>query len=401
MSQATQTSLFPTAKQLPLGLSTRQRAEQLADARLNVSRSVENDLLAKIAETVIVDKRLALNEMLFRPSENKRELHLFYKGEGEDAPYTLHRNALGSFAEKAGIPIKYVNYLLQSVQPEKQAMSLLCDNLNRLFHFCQVDTEKAFLHRTVGKEVRAFLSNRYNTNIASLPTLRAFVDSFRALGAKAVDPTSSSLRYSLKAFLPQVYEAFDGQYLCFGVGWTNSDFGLGSLRIAQTIYDPLGGSSCVLDAEYKRVHLGGVRQGGNIDLDAKALASEIDAVAGAIHSSVTQMLNEDNVASTLAGIRAAQNANVDWRTLKGQLSKFLVTEEVDTIEAFFKTPSVASNLPPLGYGPDGTPVPSKWWAASAVSAIAAASSDEDRRLELQTEAGKLLNAFFKKTEEAE
>jgi hypothetical protein len=380
----------------------KERAEQAMRFRLKQSAAVERNILEQVAATVIVDKRKALNEMLFQPNLETGRLQIFYKGEPE--PYTIHRHALATLAEKSGVKMQFVNYM-ERLEPRAVALGHLADTLNILFHKCRLepenkkDAEKSFLHRTVGKELRGFLSNRYNTNIASLPTLRAFVESCRERGASPTDLTSSDLRHSLKAFLPDVFEAFPGQFLCFGVTWANSDFGVGMLKIAQTVWDPLRGTSTVLDAEFRRVHLGGVRQGGDLELNAKALAAETDAVAESIRSAVEQLLKPETIEATLKAIASANDAQISWTQLKGHLQKFLDVSEVDTIATFFEKPAMmGKDLPPLGCAADGTPVPSKWWASAAVAKLAQGEENEDRRLDLQSQAGKFLEAFLKAEE---
>ncbi len=59
-----------------------------------------------------------------------------------------------------------------------------------------------------------------------------------------------------------------------------------------------------------------------------------------------------------------------------------------TLESFLTEGS--SELPRAGLGQDGEPLPSRWWAAAAVSHLAAKQVDPTRELELKQEAGKFL-----------
>lgn len=378
------------------------QVRQRVSARLDLAAHTEEQMIKRVADTVIVDLLAYGNEIIFTWGAEGR-LRIHYKGHGgKDGGLTLHRHALNGLASTVGVPAQYVTNLLKGAGNRPFMGELLAHTLNQLFHRTPElsDTLKGaagkFLHRTVNGELRAFLTSKYNTNVASLPTLRAFVSAARAVNARFLDGHAGVLRNTLKAFQEAPREVSPGKYLVFGVTWTNSDFGAGSLSIAQTLWDPNTNTRIVLDASYKKVHLGGVRQGDGHALSNNALRAETEAVAAAVDSAVSDLLSAQSIEATLVAVRAAQEKSIDWRTLRTRLKDFLYANEIDTISSFFEEGSqVVTTLTPPGRDFDGNVVASRWWAASLIGEMASQTPDLERRAELEREAGRFLNEFFK------
>jgi hypothetical protein len=361
-------------------------AQARADARFNHGEVQENKLLQYIADLVIRDRLIAPKAMRFVVTDSG--VRLCYPN--EDTYYSIHRHALGQLAGKVELPITYLNKLdVQSTNDWRR--TLLIDNLNTLFQ--SIDFEKGsenarFLHRIVGNELRGFLSRRFNRHLASLPLLRAFVESVREAGAKPIEATSTDLRWTLKCYLPQVFEAFPGQFICVGVSESNSDFGAGKLSITQTIWDPLRDTRSVLDESISRVHLGSVLEDSDIEVSDDTAVKEVEAQAGAIRDAVTQLLAPEAIDKALKAIKLAHEQEIPWHQLKGQLARILYEKELATVETLLASPDVI-DLPPVGRTASGDPLPTKWWASSVVSRLAS-NLDDDRKMELQQFAGKFL-----------
>lgn len=355
----------------------------------------EQKLINTVAQTVIVDKLVPPKAMSFwidgaQPSGDC--VRLQYGGE---TSVTVHRHALNQLAQKVSMPMTYLNMLHGSADAWKH--ELLTHNLNELYHrpdwLERGGNTTKFLHRVVGNELRGFLSRRYNRYLASAPLLRAYVDQCRAEGARPVEATSSPVRSALKYLLPNIFEAFPGEYICMGVEWSNSDFGAGKLKVLQTVWRVSTGTASVLDEGLSRAHIGSVIEDSDIEMSDETARKEVEAQQSAVRDHVRQYLSYATVDRLLVAIRAARDEQIPWGQLRGRLRDVLGKENVDWLQNVLDNKGASIiDLPPVSFAPDGTPTPNRYWASSAISVIASKTEDPDRRLDLQREAGKLLAA---------
>ncbi|WP_394831815.1 hypothetical protein LVJ94_35395 [Pendulispora rubella] len=346
-------------------------------------------LLQRVASTVIVDKLAYPARTDFEVRDGKVCIRYL----PNDDVFTIHPHALAQLAEKAGLP---PSFALKRARGEEWEKQLVCTNLNTLFQRTQFLTSEGeptrFLHRIIGKELRGFLTRRFKRHLASIPLLRAFVEACRKSCAEPVEAISTDIRFSLKAFLPQVFQAFPGQYVCVGVEWANSDFGAGKLLISQTVWDPLRDTHAVLDHKISRVHLGSIIEESDLEISSETAAKEVDALAHATRDMVLKLLNEETIERLLHGIQVAHEHQLSWRQLRRQLALFLARKEIAHVEDLLTSDGVV-DLPPAGQDENGERVPTRWWASNAIGYLAKRTADPGRKLELQYEAGKLLKGL--------
>lgn len=373
------------------------RAEVAAHARFDIGEREKDALLERVASTVIRDKLVTPKAMTFIPSHKidldpykDSELRLQYK---ENEVVKIHHHALGQLAAKVELPMAFVNKL--RVSKEDWKISLLAHNLNELYgHTKFAGDAPRFLHRVVNDELRGFLSRRFNRHLASLPMLRAFVEAYERAMALPVESAASDVRVSLKAFLPQVFEAYPGQYICVGVEWSNSDFGAGRLAITQTVWDPLRGTRAVMDEPISKIHVGSVIEDADIEMSDETMSKEVETQASAINDAVKQYLSEEQVSRMVRAIKVAHEEEIPFSSLRGQWRNILLKKELESVEALLEASDVV-DLPPPGKNIKGEPIPTRWWAAAVISHIADKSGDDDRKLELQREAGRLISGAGK------
>jgi hypothetical protein len=194
---------------------------------------------------------------------------------------------------------------------------------------------------------------------------------------------------SLKAFLPHVFEAYPGQYVCCGVEWSNSDFGAGRLAITQTVWDPLRGTRAVMDEPISKIHVGSVIEDADIEMSDETMAKEVETQASAINDAVRQYLSTDQVERMVRAIKVAHEEEIPFSTLRGQWRNILLKKELESVEALLVASEMV-DLPQPGKNLKGDPLPTRWWAAAVVSHLADKAGDEDRKSELQREAGRLI-----------
>jgi len=365
-----------------------EHAEKKMNARFRLGEMEEAALIEQVAKNVIVDKLVPPRMMVFHPAHKcSARLEVSYNAE---RIYSIHRHAFGQLCSKVSFPMSYANSLLSS---EDWRLDLLAHNLNRLFHepdWSDRSGPVRFLHRIVGDELRGFLSRRYARHMASAPLLRAFIDAYRHQGARAIGATTSDVRLQLQCLLPKVFEAFPGENVCVGAAFSNSDFGAGRLAVKSTIWRVSSGASAVLDETFSKVHVGSIIDESELELSASTAQKEVAAQCGLITDVVEQLLSEGVVDRLLQLLRVAHETQIPWSKLKGRLSSVLSKGDLVWLQEAADHGSGIVDLPPVSYTPDGQRTPNAYWAAAALSAIAARSEDADKRLDLQQEAGKLL-----------
>jgi hypothetical protein len=364
----------------------------------------EAALLGCIEHMQIVDRLVppaALRFVGVTDARKKTTVRVHYTQRNEESPSIgVHRHALTQMCTKVGIPLTYVNNL--AVPTPEWRVALLCTNLNELFAKSFELPDLRFLHRHVGDELRAFLSRRYNRNLASQPMFNAFVHACRSVGAKPMEATASDIRFSLKYIIPQVFQPFPGEFLCVGVECANSDFGAGKLAISQTIWRLAAGTSIVLDESISRVHIGSVIESETLDLSDETAAKEVDTQASAIRDIVTEKLSIASLKALVEAVGRAHEEEISWPNLRKQLASIISKKEVKTLENLLDSADTIIDLPPPGTTRDGRRIPTKWWASSAVSYLAEKREDPDKKIELQHHSGRfLIGAITREKDEDE
>jgi hypothetical protein len=358
------------------------QAERVLLGRFKTGTSQEKTLVDLVAKMVIVDKLVPPKMMTFRVNPGG----VVIQYEGSEGDVKIHRHALNQLCSKVRLPMHFVNDLLTG---DARYQELLAHNMNELFHipvWKDKDGQSVrFLHRLVGNQLRGFLSRRFNRWLASAPLLRTFSEECKAAGANPVEAYSSDIRSSLKCLMPKVFEVFPGEYISVGVEWSNSDFGSGKLKVAQTLWRIFENTGAVVDSGINRAHIGSILEDSDLDMSDDTARKEVIAQQGAIKDHVHGFLSETSIDRLLAGIRIARTKEIPWSKLEKQLKGILTSSELDWMNKGLNEAII--DLPSINPG-----TPDAYWAASAVSSLAAKTKDVDRRMSLQQEAGKLLAA---------
>lgn len=365
------------------------------ERRFGLGAQQEQFLLDIVTKTVIVDRLVPPKAMSFYIDPNTKDLRIKYNG---DNGFTIHRHALNQLCSKVGLRMDYANFLASG---EDYKRDLLAYNLEALY-FGPDWLERGgqpvrFLHRIVGTELRGFLSRRFNRHLASAPLLRAFIDECAAAGAKPVEASASPVRNALKCLMPKVFEVCPGEYIGLGVEWSNSDFGSGKLKVLQTVWRINTSTASVLDEGLARAHIGSVIEESDIEMSDETAQKEVAAQQSAVRDHVKEYLSEETVKRMLEALKKAFEEQIPWASIRSRLRDVVGKENVDWMESILegKTDSII-DLPPISYDAAGNRVPSRYWVANAISAVASKTEDPDRRLDLQREAGKLLAAVLEK-----
>lgn len=377
-----------------------ERAMARLYERIKLGKDQQQAMINNVANSVIRDRLPPPTCMEFSPQFDDfggLSVSLLRSTSGPviEQDLRLHRHALNQLAAKVRLPMTDVNFLLKDSGTDELfwQRELLAHNFNERFHKMKFiergGRPSAFLCRIVGNQLRGFLSRSFNRHLASRPLLAAYIEACQLVGAQPVEAIASDVRLSLKCFKPLVFEPVPNEFISVGVDWSNSDFGSGKLMVSLIILRVSSGTAVTLSDEFAKVHLGSVIEDSDIEMSEETAAKEVDTQASAIKDAVTKLLGQEYVDRLLRAIELAQAEEITWAKLKGKLKDFLYKDELATVETLLSN-DMTVDLPPVGLGKDGKPLPTRWWASNIVSMIASKTGDDDRKIELQRQAGKLL-----------
>jgi hypothetical protein len=381
------------------------KKKELAKQRLSslVTKGIAQQqyLVETVTKMVIVDRLVGPRSMRFfiRSEDNDPNktgvMKILYERPGQiggDDRF-IHNHALGQLASVAGMPKVYVNTLLTGPYWRQE---LLCYNLDDLYHkgvFLDRKKEPAkFLHRMVGNELRGFLSRSYNRKLLTAPLLRAFVEACAQHSAGPVSAYATPVRTGLKCMVPYVFEPIDGEFVSFGVTFSNSDFGAGRTKVSGTVMRISSGTISVLADKFSRVHLSSIIEESDIEMSDETADKELQAHKSAIKDAVTAQVSDESIERMIRTIQVAHENQIPWYKLKDKLGKVLQKKDLDFVEQLLKSGGDSIvDLPPAAKKDDDY-IATGWWAANVLGWMANRESDEDKRADLQQLAGEVIAA---------
>ena len=293
-------------------------------------------------------------------------------GYSPDVLRPVHRHALGQLVNQigGGLRTDYVQSLITSTDPWKHRLA------ERILgeHFTH-DPAK-YLVRTVDGEHRGVLSPSYR-RLDSRPLLDSFIAGCKAMGAVPYDGIASDVKVAVRAIIPRVFNV-NGDVFCLGLAWQNSDFGSGAYGITGWILRLLCDNGAMTESVLKQIHLGRKLDDAEIfsretyELDTKTMVSATTDI-------VRALLSPGALDKRVETIKAASEREVEFAQAVRPVREQLTKGEFEKAKEAFE-------------GRDEWNLPagkSQWRASNALSWIAQ-DADDDRKLELQSMAGKVL-----------
>lgn len=283
-------------------------------------------------------------------------------------------HAFAQLSDRIGAP--YLRTLVSDSREEDQGWrATLAEHVAREH---STHSEDRFLVRRVDGQVRGVLSDRFK-RLDSRPLLDSFIGAVSAMGAIPVGGHATETRVAIRCILPQIHEPTEGECVVYGLNWQNSDFGAASYSVAFFTMRLVCLNGMVAHSVLKKTHLGSrldeamLYSNRTIELDTEALRS-------ATVDTVRAYLAPERLTERTDRIRALASQELDLNAQLKSLSKILNKGELDALKTAYE-------------GPDELNMPSgntAWRFANALSWVANAPKiAEDRKLELQSLAGKL------------
>lgn len=294
------------------------------------------------------------------------------KTTNEYLEFKIHNNALSQIAAEIEMPWSWMLKLM--AQPE-WGRAYLVEGLELFYG----RLSSLFLLRAVDMSVRAFLSNKYK-RLDSAPLIDSFCEACAAVGAKPYEGYASDTKIGIQAVIPRLYEPVPGELIAYGVSFANSDFGNGAMSVSIFILRVNSGMGMIGNNSMRKVHLG-KRLEEDIDWSDDTKLQDIKLVCSVIKDLVQGQLAEDRLNKAQDAIRTLYNTQVgDKQSVTDLLKKLLSKGDIDKVIEKYNAPDV-EELPPGN---------NLWRLVNAISWLAKNEKDEERQLELQAVAGKLL-----------
>jgi len=346
----------------------RVKLEQIIES----GRASAVSAIDRVLSTVPVDRVVKADVMDFHG--DSQGLRVTYG----DTTSRIHRNAFSQLAERANLPNEYA----QRLQNEGAwGSALLADNFRTLYKH---QDKARYLTRTVGDELRGFLSNRFR-RIDSRPIIEALATESRAVGAVPVEGIYTDTRVALRILLPRVFEPVPGEFVAFGLDWQNSDYGNGAHTLREFLLRIWCANGATVADTLREVHLG-VRLEEGEEWSNRTYKLDTDRSISMVRDAVKNQLTAGKIEGRMLQIKAASEAKLDakeWGTkLKKMLGAGLAKEAVEAFSS-----ADVEMLPPGQ---------NLWRMSNALSWLAGKDGiDGEKRIELNRAAGEVLQTLKK------
>ena len=218
------------------------RARQRLEEQIAKGAAAVEETLDKIERLVPTDYLIPSNVVRIQAAPNG----VAATWPQANQPLEIHRHALGQLAERAAVPTKYVDTLMQ------EDAELLAHNLTRRY---AGQEPKKYLARVVQGGLRGWLSASYR-RLDAAPIIQAFFGQCHQFGAVPVDGVVTDTKVNVKTLLPKVFEPVHDEVLALGASLRTSDFGDGALSIQTFIVRLVCLNGMLADELLRRVHLG-------------------------------------------------------------------------------------------------------------------------------------------------
>lgn len=242
-------------------------------------------------------------------------------------------------------------------------------------------SEDRYLIRRINGEVRGVLSDQFR-RLDCRPMLDAFLKAAKKWKAVAAGGHVTETRAVVRVLVPQVYEPRPGEAVVYGLQFSNSDFGAGMYQVSDFVLRLLCTNGMTGEQQLKQIHLGR-RISDDFEMSERTHRLDSETLVSATIDTVGYLLSDVVLDRRTREIGALSAKELTFEQASRAVGKRLSKAETDAARDLYEGPDVL-NMPA---GND------MWRFANALSFLANDEKkieNEDRRIELQEIAGKLL-----------
>jgi hypothetical protein len=346
----------------------RERARAKLDEYIEAGRNRSRRVVEAIMGERPADRHVPAQTMRFAALGDGLRVVLGSK------TYAVHQHALDQAAERLGLNLKYTHGLQN--RHEAWSNQLIATNLNELL--AHEDSKTRYLVREVQGKVRAVLSDAYR-RIDSGPVLDSLIGAAEAASAIIVDGTYTETRVSLKVIRDRPIEVFPGEWMVFGLDFSNSDYGDGPNEFSSFLLRLACLNGAIACTELRKVHIGR-RYSGDDEASQRTLRLDAAAQASAARDQVNALLSPGATEKVVGYIRKANGTAIGPDQIAGFLRTRTSKAETGLITDKFASADVVEL--PAGQ--------TSWRLSNAISWLAKNTDDNRRRLDLERIAGEAL-----------
>lgn len=290
----------------------------------------------------------------------------------------IHVFALSQLVTLVDMPPSWAKKLLEKRRGEDcYGADILAHDLNELLMY----DEGRYLLRVVNDEVRGVLSTRYK-RLDSKPLVDAFASACMSVGAVPCGGALTATKVIVHAILPKIQQPLPGEFVVYGVTFTNSDFGDGAMDVQMYLMRVHGGTGMVGQSGLRKVHRGKTLEDA-VNWSEETREADVRLAQSQVRDLVTSFLSQEKIDEAQGVIRKAYQAALgDDDVVTSYLKKFLNKTEIEELLAKYNQAD-AVELPPGN---------NMWRLANAVAWLANSkeSVDETRAEALRAVSGQLL-----------
>lgn len=336
--------------------------------------------LQRIENEIPEDHVVASRRLDFVPAGAGRELALSYPvaaGEAIEGSklVQVHNWALGQVCEAVGLKRDYVKALLgRGDEKDPWGAELAAHNLNELYGH----HDESHLLRSYGGVLRGFLSPRYKRRHPGR-ILDVLIQGFKHHGLIAYDAWCSDTRHGVRAVLDRIVEPVPNECLGIGVYYSESPYGNGATSLSIFAERMWCTNLAVMEQSLREVHLGG-RLSEDVSWSDDTYRKDTDLMSSQLTDMLEGTISEKAIEKLCRVVKAAHAQKLDAKGFADFLKKHLSAGDASSVLAAYNTADV--EMLPAGNN--------VWRASNAISFFAGTVNDEEKKLDLQRLAGKIL-----------
>lgn len=348
--------------------------KQKLTAEIDAARQYSVNALQRIEREIPTDVIVPAPAMLFDEQGGRIGYHV----NGQTIEGLIHPWALGQIAETVAMPKTFINALMALREGDDPwGAKLAARNLTELMGH----RKEKHLVRTVDGNLRGFLSPRYQRRHPGvlLDTFLAACKEYNLVPSRAF---ASDTKHGVHAVLDAILEPVPNEFIGIGVFYGESPFGNGATELSASMKRMWCSNLAVNETSLRAVHSGGTLS-DDIVWSEETYRKDTQLAASKMRDMLRACVGPEFIVKTLDSIREANDKKLTGGAFETFLKKALSKEDGKAVLETFNSADVEL-LPP------GNTV---WRASNAISAFANKVDDEEKKLDLQKLAGKILTSI--------